>query len=231
MKEGRRRRSRGSWILVPALVGSLVAGASFIGIALASQRSAPPAPSGPEVPLSTPSPAQHGLSSDPTNLQDPIVSKVLPASAPVALDIQAIDVHSDLHDVGLDATGAIEAPSGALYDQAAWYEHSPMPGSMGPAIILGHVDSAANGPSVFFRLGELERGDVIAVTRADGSIARFVVDTVRSYSKDAFPTELVYGDLDHAGLRLVTCGGAFDEVAGHYRDNVVVFATLDLGSS
>ena len=27
-------------------------------------------------------------------------------------------------------------------------------------------------------------------------------------------------------LRLVTCGGAFDSTAGHYRSNIIVFATL-----
>ena len=27
-------------------------------------------------------------------------------------------------------------------------------------------------------------------------------------------------------LRLITCGGAFDEAVGHYRDNVVVFARI-----
>jgi hypothetical protein len=36
----------------------------------------------------------------------------------------------------------------------------------------------------------------------------------------------VYGDIDHAGLRLITCGGAFDDATGHYLDNIVVFATL-----
>jgi hypothetical protein len=54
----------------------------------------------------------------------------------------------------------------------------------------------------------------------------FWVDHVEKYPKDSFPTDAVYGDLDHAGLRLITCGGEFDEEAGDYADNVVVFATL-----
>jgi hypothetical protein len=36
----------------------------------------------------------------------------------------------------------------------------------------------------------------------------------------------VYGPLDHAGLRLITCGGPFDSGAGHYVDNIVVYADL-----
>ncbi|GAB3859444.1 hypothetical protein GCM10029963_60710 [Micromonospora andamanensis] len=47
-----------------------------------------------------------------------------------------------------------------------------------------------------------------------------------SYPKDAFPTELVYGPSDRPGLRVVTCGGQFDEATGDYPDNVIVFASL-----
>jgi hypothetical protein len=41
----------------------------------------------------------------------------------------------------------------------------------------------------------------------------------------------VYGDLDHAGLRLITCGGTFDRSTGHYRSNVVVYARLADGAA
>ena len=61
---------------------------------------------------------------------------------------------------------------------------------------------------------------------ADGTTARFEVLEVEQYPKDAFPTERVYGDIDHAGLRLITCGGSFDRAARSYRDNVVVYAGL-----
>ncbi len=82
------------------------------------------------------------------------------------------------------------------------------------------------GPSVFFELGDLEPGDRVMVTRADGMIAEFEVEAVRRYPKDEFPTQLVYGDIDHAGLRLITCGGPFDRELRHYLDNVVVFGSL-----
>lgn len=213
--------------MTPLLVGCLVVGASFVAAALDSQLDVKVDES--LVAGAIVGGADEWSSVTPTQRrakQHSRAPRVLPRSVPVGIDIAAIDVRSELHEVGLAADGSIETPSGALYDQAAWYRHSPAPGSRGPAIILGHVDSAANGPSIFFRLGELARGDRIVVTRKDGSDATFVVDAVKRYAKDDFPTELVYGDLDHAGLRLVTCGGEFDEVAGHYRDNIVVFATL-----
>jgi hypothetical protein len=92
---------------------------------------------------------------------------------------------------------------------------------------LGHVDSAANGPSVFSRLGELHPGNRVSIARADHSVAVFVVDAVRRYSKADFPTKLVYGDINYAGLRILTCGGPFDTTTGHYLDNIVVFASLE----
>lgn len=150
----------------------------------------------------------------------------LPPSEPVMIDVPAIGVHSVLQQVGLTADHTMEVPAGPHYNDAAWYKHSPTPGSPGPAVIVGHVDSAAQGPSVFFDLGDLRHGDEVLITRADGVIAVFRVDEVDQYPKDSFPTALVYGDTDRAVLRLITCGGVFDGAAGHYVDNVVVFATL-----
>lgn len=90
---------------------------------------------------------------------------------------------------------------------------------------MGHVDSRALGPAVFFRLGELKAGDRVQVTRQDRSKVDFRVDDVRSYPKTNFPTELVYGPNDRAGLRLVTCGGTFDKHRSSYLNNIIVFAT------
>jgi len=36
----------------------------------------------------------------------------------------------------------------------------------------------------------------------------------------------VYGPINYAGLRLITCGGTFDEKTKNYESNTVVFATL-----
>jgi hypothetical protein len=129
--------------------------------------------------------------------------------------------------VGLTAQHTLQVPApGPHYNEAAWYKYSSTPGSLGPAVIVGHVDSAAQGPSVFFNLGDLRPGDKVLVTRADGLVAVFRADGVRRYPKAHFPTMRVYGNTDYAALRLVTCGGAFDYATDHYLDNIVVFASL-----
>ena len=226
MEDGSSRRTgrRGGIVTVAAAV-LLLAGTAIVGVAVASQRTLPTVP---EVSGARPQPGSAAaFPSLPEKFSRSAAPITLDRSKPVALDIPAIDVHSVVRTVGRTPEGALETPApGPQYDDAAWYRHSPTPGSLGPAILLGHVDSASNGPSVFFRLGELRAGDRISVRRADGSVATFVVDEVHRYSKDDFPTEVVYGDIDHAGLRILTCGGAFDDSTGHYQDNIVVFASL-----
>ena len=146
----------------------------------------------------------------------------------MSVSIPAIDVRSDLITVGLNPDGTLEVPQpGPDYDKAAWFRDSPRPGDVGPAVIEGHVDSAANGPSVFYRLGDLAPGDRIDVGREDGTVASFVVDEVRVFPKDDFPTLAVYGNTERPELRLITCGGPFDRSVRSYLDNVVVFASLD----
>lgn len=147
-------------------------------------------------------------------------------SAPASLHIPAIEVSSPLNSVGLNPDRTMQVPApGPRYDQAAWYRFSPMPGELGPSVIIGHVDSAAGGPSVFYQLGALKPGERIEVTRVDRSTATFAVDAVRSYPKDAFPQQTVYGDTTSPELRLITCGGNFDASTRSYRDNTVVFAS------
>jgi hypothetical protein len=149
-----------------------------------------------------------------------------PTPVPVRLDIPRIRVSTSLQRLGRDGHGAVAVPRGPhQWEQAGWYAPGTRPGDPGSAVILGHVDSKA-GPAVFARLGELEPGDAISVIRADGSAVHFGVERTEQYPKRRFPTDEVYYPTLTPQLRLVTCGGAFDRAWGHYRDNVIVFATL-----
>lgn len=149
------------------------------------------------------------------------------ASEPVSLSIPAIGVRTSLLHLGQTAQGSLQVPPpGPDYNKAAWYRLSPTPGELGPAILVGHIDSKLEGPSVFFQLGALRRNDTVRVTRADGSVAVFAVDEVRRFHKVDFPSRLVYSNTDHAALRIITCGGPFDRDSGSYLDNTIVLASL-----
>ena len=168
-------------------------------------------------------PKRHVLSLTPhSNLSTYRSTRVHSETAlPVRLRIPAIGVDTGLESLGLASDQSIDVPSEP--GVAGWWEGGPRPGQVGPAVILGHVDSKT-GPAVFFRLDQLERGDEILVDRADGTTARFVVTGQGRYRKVAFPSDLVYYPTLDSELRLVTCGGPYDRAAGTYTENLVVFA-------
>ncbi len=150
-------------------------------------------------------------------------SDPMDASAPVRLTVDSIGVDTPLMDLGLQSDGTLEVPpDGTL---AGWFTGAPTPGELGPAVIAGHVDWV-DGPAVFYDLHRMVTGDLINVERADGSTAVFAVSNVGQYPKNQFPTDAVYGPVSFAGLRLITCGGVFNDAIGHYDDNIVVFAEL-----
>jgi sortase (surface protein transpeptidase) len=142
---------------------------------------------------------------------------------PSRITIPKIGVASRLDQLGRAPDGTVEVPD--RWEVAGWYAPGPRPGDPGSAVILGHVDSK-RGPAVFFRLRELRPGDEIEVTRADGSVVRFIVQRTGQYDKQRFPTDDVYYPTLRSTLRLVTCGGQFDDTAGHYRSNIIVFAAI-----
>jgi LPXTG-site transpeptidase (sortase) family protein len=143
-------------------------------------------------------------------------------AAPVSLVIPAIGVSTSLVHLGLTSTGALQVPPTTAV--AGWYTGSPRPGDIGSAVIAGHIDSY-QGPGVFYRLSQLQRGDRVYVRRADGTLAMFKVTEVQMYAKNDFPTAAVYGATPTPQLRLITCGGTFDYSTGSYLSNTVVYAT------
>ena len=125
------------------------------------------------------------------NSAHPTPAALVEPVRPVVVAIPALGVTSQLEDLVADpATRELSAPADP--SRAGWYAAGVVPGDQGPAVIGGHVDSR-NGPGVFFRLRTLRPGDLVDVTRSDGTTARFAVIAVTLYPKDAFPTEAVYG--------------------------------------
>ncbi|MFC4069473.1 class F sortase [Actinoplanes subglobosus] len=192
---------------VLALLGALTVA---LGLRTEDGLPPPPAPAAPAPPSAAPSPRSP--------------EKALAPAVPVRLRIPAIGVDTAIMQLGLQRDGSLEVPPLRGDAPAGWYRDSPSPGETGASVLAGHVDTARDGPAVFFRLRELKSGDPIAVRRDDGTVATFRVSRVALYAKRDFPTAEVYAPIDRPGLRLITCGGAFDRSEGSYRSNVVVFA-------
>jgi sortase (surface protein transpeptidase) len=207
-------------------VGIAIIGAVLIWAAL-------PRPSSPD-PALAPAPNDHNMSStspsttrtpsaDQSDLRDQTTGLVLPESEPVTISIPKIGVRSRLIELGLKGDGTMQVPKEP--EDPGWFTGAPTPGALGPAVIAGHV-RWEGAPGVFRRLSTMQGGDRVAVTRKDGTTAIFTVTRVKQHSKSQFPTEAVYGEIAHAGLRLITCGGSYDAARRKYLDNVVVFAKL-----
>jgi sortase (surface protein transpeptidase) len=148
----------------------------------------------------------------------------LARSTPTRITVPAVGIDVPVTSVGRDSAGSIEMPP--LFDwTTGWYKYSPTPGETGPAIIVGHVDTY-KGISVFWHLRDIQRGDIINISRADGSTAKFKVTALKQFSQSDFPTQEVYGNIKYPGLRLITCGGAFDKQTESYTQNTVVYAFM-----
>ena len=207
----------------------LLAGTALVVVALRSQRHAPQPPASAAVPLGavTASPARTPDAGTNPPRRSPVSSgPVLARALPLQLVIPAIGVSTDLLQLGLNPDHSVQVPPLSRHSEAGWYKYSPTPGQLGPAVILGHVDSAEYGPAVFFRLGALRPGNTLSITRADHTAAVFRIDRVVSYPKDHFPTLQVYGNTGNAALRLITCGGKFDFTTRNYESNIVAYASL-----
>jgi sortase (surface protein transpeptidase) len=145
------------------------------------------------------------------------------AAPPASLIIPEIGVQTRLIRLGLTKSGALQVPPTAFV--AGWYTGSPRPGDIGSSIIIGHIDSMST-PGIFYNLRLLRPGQRAYIRQADGKLAVFRVTAVHMYLKARFPTAAVYGATPDAQLRLITCGGTFDQATHHYLSNVVAFATL-----
>jgi sortase family protein len=187
----------------------LVGGAAAVGVAVAAQQHAP-----------QPSATAAGTTGPGTAWW-----LSLRRSLPVSVEIPAIGVHSVLLRLGVKPDGTMQVPPLQRPSVAAWYKYSVTPGQIGTSVIEGHVDND-QGPAVFYRLGALRPGDLVNVRLADGITAIFRVTGVRQYPKSKFPAKTVYRATRFAGLRLITCGGAFDYATSQYLSSTVVFAFL-----
>lgn len=213
-----RRWERGIWVLAGAVLVALAA--------VLSSGWRPPAPgssvvsSVPSAPTVSPT-AGTGTDLGASDCFLPACDQPTLSGPPTLLYIPSIGVITTLESLDLDTTGQLEPPKD--YAKAGWWAQGIAPGDPGPAVIAGHVDSAAQGPAVFFRLHALVPGATVEVQRSGHTIV-FRVTAVEQYAKDAFPTDQVYQPTPGAELRLITCGGTFDQSRLSYRDNIVVYA-------
>jgi LPXTG-site transpeptidase (sortase) family protein len=214
------RKPLGRWALLTALVAASACFTSLIVVFLGLASHGPEPP-----PQASVIPASVKTTAPKLTVGTARKIRTLARSVPVRLRIPAIGVSAPITEVGLNSDDTVQVPPLDDHNLAGWYKYGPTPGQKGPSVILGHVDSVT-GVSVFFYLKDLRKGDKVYVQLKDGKTATFVVDGLQRVEKTTFPTKDVYGTLSYAGLRLITCGGAFDPTTGHYLENIIVYGSL-----
>jgi Sortase domain len=211
MKQGR--------IYLAAGVVLVVAGGTFALLAPSSHR-----------PPSLPRNAASAAPSASPLAVPPKVAAAIPRSVPVEIKIPSINVDATVIPEGTNPQGALETPPLNEQNVTGWWDGGHAPGQLGPAVIVGHIDSAAAGPLVFWNLHKLVPGETAEVILADGAQVWFNVTGSQEVSKDAFPTQKVYGPTPGPSLRLITCTGDFDPATGHYADNLIVYLNASVPS-
>ncbi|MFF5899693.1 class F sortase [Streptomyces argenteolus] len=202
------------WPVVAVGLGFLLVYNSFDASA-----GVPPAPSVVSLPAAS-APAVPTPSVSPSS-----APPALPPSYPKRISIKSIAVDAPFTPLAIGPSGQLDAPPANDANLAGWFKNGATPGERGTSVVAGHVDTRT-GPAVFLLLSTLKAGNTVDITREDGIVATFEVDSVETFSKADFPNERVYADQGSAQLRLITCGGVYDKKKKDYEDNVVVFAHL-----
>jgi hypothetical protein len=224
---GRRWRVR--WPVAALIVGLALAGGSAVGYAVTR-------PPGHDYGTVPPPGSYHaGTGSQGVTVARPAASrsggtagqpaaapKVAAVQVPVRLLIPAIGVSAPVLPTGVQAGGSLAIPPDP--SDVGWWAGGGFPGEpVGAVILVGHINSAVLGPGALLRLQALRPGMVITVM-ASGQAYRYRVVALRAYAKASLPVAAVFGQQVAPRLVVVSCGGPFDALTGHYLDNIVAYA-------
>lgn len=118
-------------------------------------------------------------------------------------------------------------------DLVAWYDFTATPGLGNNAVFAGHVDWQTPGgdpiPGVFYRLRELQIGDVIQVALEDGTTVDYRVTGNVAVAYDDPNVVRSMGVTQKDVITLLTCGGTWvkdnsEDQGGNYSHRIVVRA-------
>lgn len=150
----------------------------------------------------------------------------IPVADPAHISIPTLGVEADIEHVGVNAQNVMEIPKD--FSKVGWYQHSPKPGESGKkaAILNGHYDTSSGKPAVFFNLQELAIDDEVIVIATNGLRYVYAVHDIQSHPLENFPSNIVYGSVEGALLKLITCDGYWQTATQSYSDRLVVSTHL-----
>ena len=153
-----------------------------------------------------------------------LASYTVAPNAPRYLTIPRLNVHARILSVGVNTKGELETPNNVF--DTAWYNGSSLPGQPGAMLIDGHISSwTAHG--VFYGLNQLRSGDIIQVTRGDGTIFNYQVVRTQVYDVNSVDMNAALSPVDSStpGLNLISCSGSVSPGTSEFNKRIVVFAS------
>jgi Sortase domain len=145
-----------------------------------------------------------------------------PPGVPVKLALPSERVSALVVPAGTRPDGELRLPRSPSV-VGWWVRSAPAGDRRDTTLLAGHVDSAAEGLGALAALREIDVGSRVVLTDTFGVEHSYRVAARRVYPKYALPDD-IFTVAGRARVVLITCGGPFDEDAGRYRDNVVVYA-------
>jgi len=223
-------RDAGRSLWLPAAL--LAVGLSALGLGAAEMATAGAPATTPVVMTSVPKPTAAATTLGPAETTKPSrkdsgkAPKPKPRltwAEPARITISSIGVQARVSALGLNEDGGLKVPEDPWL--VGWWRGGPRPGEKGPAVLVGHKDSRT-GPAVFYGVGDLAPGDELVVDDVNGRTATFTVSRIEQVGRGDFPTDRVYGETRSSELRILSCGGEYDEENRQYEDNVIIYARL-----
>lgn len=142
---------------------------------------------------------------------------------PTSLEIPKLNVNAAIEDVGRIKNGQMGVPQDP--ENIGWFEPGILPGAQGNAVMAGHIDSLT-GPSVFYELDKLEKGDEIIVRGEDNVSLSFMVTGTEVYPRNDSPVNEIFGFNYSSGLTLITCTGEYNRNVKTHEERLVVYTEL-----
>jgi LPXTG-site transpeptidase (sortase) family protein len=167
-------------------------------------------------------PTTGGLRPGPIGLQ-PAPAPPVAGELPVSIQIPKAQVNAEVETIEI-VDGVMQNPTGPWV--VSWYKETAKLGEVGNTVMAGHLDYWDVGPSVFYHIGDLAKGDKISITGNDGDVFTYEVDWVKLYDATNAPIQTIVGPTKNESLTLITCGGPFDYQNGVYLQRMVVRAHL-----
>jgi LPXTG-site transpeptidase (sortase) family protein len=141
-----------------------------------------------------------------------------PTDGRVALP--SLGVEAPVVKVGVGKDGSMVVPHNAR--EIAWLDQGEYPGRTNNVVLAGHISYSRVAGS-FFRIREMQPGDIITVTM-NGERFDYEVKFSCLFDRNTKLASKIMGRTEAESVTLISCGGVFDRAAGTHDKRIAVRA-------